>query len=97
MNSEYKTYELAKEYESQGYLQDALDIYRELDAVADGADPSLRRACTRVEAALEDAGENAAKPPKDAERMAYLLEEWLKLLILEKRLTQFERIQARLQ
>lgn len=89
MSPEYKTKTLAQVYESQGYFQDALEIYEALDQENGGNDKSLKEACERMEAAL------ATPDPK--ERAAHLLEQWLKLLILEKRLGQFEKVRARLQ
>ena len=95
MSPEYRTKTLANVYENQGHFQDALDIYRELDQESSGDDAGLKAACRRLEAALAASGDETAAGPED--RAAHLLEQWLRLLILEKRLGQFEKIQARLQ
>lgn len=95
MSPEYRTKALAEVYESQGHLQDALDIYRELDRESNGGGDGLQEACRRLEAALATSATET--PAGTAHRTAHLLEQWLKLLTLEKRLEQFKKIRARLQ
>ncbi len=104
MDQEYKTLELAKAYERQGYYHDALDIYDSLNETYRGADQDIQAGCTRLKKILEKAGpagsystEKGRKPGENQmeDRLAKKMEEWLRLLILQKRLGTFKRIQAR--
>ena len=90
MSPEYDTIELARIYESQGYFQDALDIYARLNREARSQDPEIRAAVSRMEQTL--ARKTDAHDPE--KRAAKSLEQWIRLLILEKRLHQFKTIQS---
>ena len=104
MNHEYNTLSLAKAYESQGHYQDAKDIYDSLNEKFQGKDTDIQAACTRMKNALENAESSGVMQTgqdlridikqKDA-LVAHHLEEWIRLLILQKRLGLFQRIQAR--
>lgn len=106
MDHEYNTLSLAKAYESQGYYQDAKDIYDRLNETYQGKDTDIQAACTRMKKALENApfamsAQNTAQTrgtgsSKGETRVAQDLEKWLRLLILKKRLGLFKRIQARI-
>jgi len=104
MDHEYKTLSLAKAYESQGYYQDAKDIYEILNEKFQGKDTDIQAACARLETVLENAGSSQVMQTDQDRRsdmtqkhtqVAENLEEWLRLLILQKRLGLFQRIQAR--
>ncbi len=110
MSQEFNTLELARIYESQGYFQDAFEMYQALameSGKADGQemDPEIDAGLHRMESAMQ----NQANPPEnDAEndpenltgpmpekRIEYLLEQWLIALVLEKRLNIFKQVKSR--
>jgi DNA-binding SARP family transcriptional activator len=104
MDHEYKSLELAKAYEHQGYYQDALDMYDSLNETYQGTDQDIQAGCTRMKKILEKAGpsvsyssgqEHKTDENQMKGRLAKKMEEWLRLLILTKRLGMFKRIQAR--
>ncbi len=104
MDQEYKTLELAKAYEHQGYFQDALDIYDSLNETYRGTDQEILAGCTRMKKILEKDGPSLSYSTGQAGKtgenqmedlLAKKMEEWLRLLILQKRLGMFKRIQAR--
>lgn len=90
MSPEYDTIELARIYESQGYFQDALDIYARLNREARSQDPEIRAAVSRMEKTL--ARKTGAHDPE--KRAAKRLEQWVRLLVLEKRLHRFKTIRS---
>lgn len=105
MDLEYNTLSLAKAYESQGYYQDAKNIYDRLNAESRGKDTDIQAACTRMKKVLENtsspsAAITAQMPGTDSDkgetRVAQDMEKWVRLLILKKRLDLFKRIQARM-
>ena len=104
MDYEYHTLTLAKVYESQGYYQNAKEIYDRCNEKFQGKDTDIQAACARMKAALENAvstGMHIAEQNQHTDskngktRVAAHLEEWVRLLILQKRLGLFHRIQAR--
>ncbi|MEE4364839.1 MAG: hypothetical protein V2J08_12965 [Desulfotignum sp.] len=104
MDHAYNTLSLAKAYESQGYYQDAKDIYDSLNEKFQGKDTDIQAACIRMKKALENVGSSGVMQIqqdlgvdiKQADaRVADHLEEWIRLLVLQKRLGLFRRIQAR--
>ncbi|MFN2357494.1 MAG: hypothetical protein ABR534_07125 [Desulfotignum sp.] len=104
MDPEYTTLELAKTYEHQGYYQDALDMYDSLNETYQGTDQDIQAGCTRMKKLLEKAGPSVSysigqgsKTDENQmeDQLAIKMEEWLRLLILTKRLGMFKRIQAR--
>ncbi len=97
MTDEFKTVELARVYESQGWHKEALDIYQYLAAKAEDTalKSDMSQACLRITAALEAAPAKNQASGVPENRMEDLLEQWVKLLILKKRLEMFEKIRAR--
>ena len=130
MTRKFASIELARLYEAQGYIEDALAMYQSLDDdVLDGG-VAVRAAVKRLELALlkrederetgrpdgnfDDPGErilsslaalngdgafekNLPDPPHSAQErtIAKLMEKWLALMVVRKRLQQFKRIRAR--
>ena len=94
MNQEFVTMEMAKVYEAQGHYKDALDIYKIL-AEDPAAGQKAREAVARIEAALETPAPAAPAEPDPEKRIRKLLERWLQLLILKKRLDMFQKFKAR--
>ena len=94
MNQEFITMEMAKAYEGQGHFKDALDIYKSFaeDPVSGS---KAREAVARVEAAMENLAKAGSGEPDHERRIEMLLEQWLRLLILKKRLGLFRKIKAR--
>lgn len=94
MNQEFVTMEMAQAYEAQGYYREALDIYHHL--AQDPVSGSMaREAVIRVEAAMDAALETGFHEPDPEKRIEILLEQWLRLLIVKKRLELFRKIKAR--
>ena len=102
MNHEIKTLELATVYENQGYFQDALEIYLFLDGKE--TSNTIKAAIKRMELNIKEKGqgahhfqENASDkqsiPAKD--RVPGLIEQWLRLMVLNQRLDNFKKIKAR--
>jgi hypothetical protein len=102
----FNTFELASVYESQGYFQDALEMYQAMEKESQGRDPELNAAVSRMELAIQNQPKEFDKaleqnleqnlstmPEKRIER---LLEQWLMLMVLQKRLNVFKRIKTRL-
>lgn len=87
MNQELKTIEVAKIYESQGYFQEALEIYSFLNDTETSFE--ARSGLKRMEAKKGDALSCIPEPP-----LSLLCQEWLGLVALEKRLELFKRIQS---
>ena len=99
MNQEFVTMEMAKVYEAQGHYKDALDIYKIL-AEDPVSGQKAREAVSRVEAAMETPALAASSGPEPVDpdpekRLRVLLERWLRLLILKKRLDLFQKFKAR--
>lgn len=110
MTRNFASLSLARLYEKQGYLDDALEIYKAIDTsrYPDGA--LILDAISRIEAqkSAVDLKENVTEPECDVlksdpvqggtkeARMAHLLEVWLRLIIMQKRADIFKTIKARL-
>jgi len=103
MNQDIKTIELAKVYESQGYFQDALDIYTFLDGQETSS--SIQAAIKRIEKRIQEKGqvadhqkENASDKMSSTDKNSVpeLIEQWLMLMVLKQRLSAFKKIKARL-
>jgi hypothetical protein len=105
MIQEINTLELARIHERQGYFQEAFNMYQALAAESkkEGRkmDPEINAGLHRMEAAIQhqaDPEENDSiasgktLPEKKIER---LLEQWLILLVLEKRLNLFKQVKSR--
>ena len=136
MSKPFASIELARLYETQGYLEDALTMYKALDHDILKGGSGIRAAIKRIELALlqqepftgaegdTDSGpaDPAAliasslaelnpeemgavpEPPVSPEetrvsgemRLAGLMEKWLALMVVRKRLQLFTRIRSRL-
>ncbi len=106
MSQEFNTLELARIYESQGYFQDAFEMYQALAAESEKADGQemdheINAGLHRMESAMQ----NQANPPENdpenltgpmpEKRIEYLLEQWLIALVLEKRFNIFKQVKSR--
>lgn len=101
---------LARLYEKQGYIDDALEMYREIDTSQSPDAKNILEAISRLEAQKEiaDSKENLKEPCQDVSkpdqvqgstkeaRMAHLLEVWFRLIVMQKRVDIFKSIKARL-
>lgn len=110
MTRNFASLSLARLYEKQGYIDDALEIYKAIDTsqYPDGA--LILDAISRLEAQKNtaDLEENVTEPDHDVvtpdpvqggsqeARMAHLLEVWLRLIVMQKRAAIFKTIRARL-
>jgi len=89
MNQELKTIEVAGIYESQGYFQEAFEIYSFLDDRETSVE--VRAGLKRMEERKNDE-EKRCVPEQDISR---LYQEWLKLVMIEHRLDTFKKIKSR--
>lgn len=108
MNREFDTLELARVYESQGYFQEALGIYQALEGQDQAKNPEIRAGLERMISAVQNQApplENDRKPSLESDpfrsldpekKIETLLEQWLMLMVLEKRLGLFQKIKTRL-
>jgi hypothetical protein len=110
MTRNFASLSLARLYEKQGYIDDALETYKAIDTsqYPDGA--LISEAISRLEAQKNtaDSKKNVTEPNHDVEnfdqvqggskevRMAHLLEVWVKLIVMQKRTAIFKAIKARL-
>ncbi|MBU3953434.1 MAG: hypothetical protein KKF12_09805 [Proteobacteria bacterium] len=96
MSQEFNTLELARIYEAQGYLQDAFEMYQALAEESREKDsrekvPEINAGLHRMEAALQRQGNPPANALESVEsplpggKTAHLLEQWLMLMVLQKR------------
>jgi len=94
MSQEIKTFELAKVYESQGYFEDAMKIYRFLDTLetSDEIKAGLKRMEEKMDKKVEDKKQNTY-PEKN---ISGLFEKWLRLMLFEQRLDKLKKIRSRL-
>lgn len=105
MTEQFASIELAGLYETQGYIDDALDMYKIL---TDDSAEAVRKEALEAVARLEKkrTGHTARKaeqvhdiPLKDdaspEKRLSALIEEWLTLMVSEKRVNAFKVIKAR--
>lgn len=119
MTRKFASIELARLYEAQGYLKDALSMYKDLDDDILEGGGEVRAAVKRLELALLKADEEdppeqilltleeltaegeseprIPEPPirEKEEKMTELMEKWLALMVVRKRLKLFKRIRAR--
>ena len=88
MKQELKTFEVARIYESQGYFEEAMEIYLFLDnrETSDEVRAGLKRMRERMED--KDSGSLSEN------RISRLYQEWLGLMILERRLDNFKKIKS---
>lgn len=95
MSLEFNTRELAKLYERQGYLQEALGIYQALEN--QDQDPEINASILRIKSALDP--QAPLESPLNSlpeKKIQGLLEQWLMLMVLQKRLGSFKKIKIRL-
>lgn len=132
MTRQFASMELARLYEAQGYIEDALATYKALDDDVLEGGAEVRAAVKRLELALLKQGDDPAGAQKDtppaqdpaallratldelndspendtpeapqrsgeAERIAVLMEKWLALMVVRKRLQLFKTIRSRVQ
>lgn len=90
MSQEFNTLELARIYESQGYFQDAFDMYQalltergQIDDPARGQ--KINAGLKRMESALENQPRQSLAQNTLEKRIDLLWEQWLTLLVLQKR------------
>jgi len=91
MTSDFGSLPLAQLYEKQGYIDDALEIYRAMDT---SQNEDVRDAVSLLEAQKE-AADNSRDRTNGAQ-MAHLLEVWVRLIVMRKRTDIFKAIRARL-
>ena len=110
MTRNFATLSLGRLYEKQGYIDDALEIYREIDTSQSPDAKHILESISRLEAQKEiaDSKENFKEPGQDGltpdqvqvstkeARMAHLLEVWLRLIVMQKRVDIFKSFKARL-
>ncbi len=89
MKQELKTLEVARIYESQGYFEEALEIYSFLDEneSSDEVTDNLKRLGEMIK------NQESDNPPE--EKLSTLYKEWLNLMILEQRFENFKKIKSR--
>ncbi len=86
MKQELKTLEVARIYESQGYFEEALEIYSFLDGCETSTE--VKAGLKRMGEKMEDKGQSRL-PEINISR---LYQEWLGLMILEFRLDNFKKL-----
>ncbi|WP_020588630.1 hypothetical protein [Desulfobacter curvatus] len=110
MTRNFASLSLARLYEKQGYIDDALEIYRAIDTNQNHDDEDILKAISRLELQKEtaDSKENVKEPGRDGLNsdpvqgrtneagMAHMLEVWLRLIVMRKRVDIFKTIKARL-
>ena len=87
MKKNYHTVELARLYENQGYYALALEHYSSVLA-GDEKNEKLSEAVKRVTLKIEQGEKGAAE-----KKVSILFEQWLELLMLEKKLKMYRNIQ----
>ena len=90
MNREIRTLELARLYERQGYYHDALEMYLNLDDSQ--AVNEIQAGIKRMKIKIEE----AVFPACPEEKISFLFEKWLMLMVLRHRLDNFIKIRKRL-
>lgn len=110
MTRNFASLPLARLYEKQGYIDDALEMYRAIDTSQSPDAENILDAISRLEAQkkIADSKENLKEPGQDVlnsdqlqgstkeDRMAHMLELWLRLIVMRKRVDIFKTIKARL-
>lgn len=92
MTQDIVTFELARLYESQGYYQDALEMYKILDKEESSNQTQSGISRLEMKLAMEPDGGLEQKE----EKIAGLLEKWVGLVVLRHRLDKFKLIKSRL-
>jgi len=88
MNQDIRTLELDRLYERQGYYKDALETYLHLDGQK--TESEVQAGIKRMNKKIEDAG------PCPEEKISFLFEKWLMLMVLRHRFDHFIKIRKRL-
>lgn len=88
MNLEIKTMELASVYEKQGHLKEAQQIY---DALKKEGGPLENEAASGTGPDIEQ-----IPVSEEESNIADLLEKWLMLLVVQRRLKTYKKIKSRL-
>jgi len=109
MNQNFNTFELAGIYESQGYFREALEMYQTMEKKDPARENELKAAVHRMELAIQNQAEkpdhSLKQTPQPREqsldsipekKIEQLLEQWLMLMVLNKRLCAFRRVKKRL-
>lgn len=110
MTRNFASLALARLYEKQGYIDDALEIYRAIDTSQSPDAKNILDTISRLEAQkkIADSKEDLKEPNHDVLKpdqfqattkeagMAHMLEVWLKLIIMQKRVDIFKAFKARL-
>jgi len=110
MTRNFASLALARLYEKQGYIDDALEIYKAIDTSRNPDAEHVLDAISRLEAQKQttDAKESLKEPGQDVltsdpgqtgtkeARMAQMLEVWLRLIFMQKRVDIFKTIKTRL-
>lgn len=110
MNDNFAGLSLARLYEKQGYIDDALEIYRAIGANQDFDDADINMAISRLE--LQKQAAHAKESVKEPDAvvlnsdsvqvrteeagMAQMIEVWLRLIVMRKRVDIFKAIKSRL-
>ena len=110
MTRNFASLALARLYEKQGYINDALEIYKAIDTTHNPDAEHVLDAISRLEPQKQAVGakESLKEPGHDdrdpdevqsstkENRMAHMLEVWLRLIVMQKRVDIFKTIKARL-
>jgi len=101
MSQEFITLELARIYESQGYFQDAFDMYQALSTqIGQKDDPEreleIDAGIKRMESALEERVLDPLADTSPGKGIDLLMEQWLILLMLQKRVNLMKQVKSRL-
>ena len=112
MTRNFASLRLARLYEKQGYIDDALEIYRAIDTSQSPDAKIIIDTISRLEAQKRTGDAACKENLKDSNpvvlksdsvqvsikgaRMAHMLERWLKLIVMQKRVDIFKNIKARL-
>ncbi|MCG8551833.1 MAG: hypothetical protein MI799_15630 [Desulfobacterales bacterium] len=110
MTDNFASLPLARLYEKQGYIEDALEIYKAIDTSQYPDDTLILDAISRLETQKNaaDSKDDVTEPDHDVvtpdpvqigsqeARMTHLLEVWVRLIVMQKRAAIFKTIKARL-
>ena len=98
MSEDIKTLELAKIYESQGYFKDAFKIYSFLSSQEGSGEAKSDKVLLDIKEGLLRTKEKLETQESDSnskDNISRLFENWLMLMLLEKRLAVFKKIKSR--
>lgn len=112
MTHNFESLPLARLYEKQGYIDDALDMYKALDTSQSPDAKEIIDAIARLEAQKNSEDVHSNENPKESNHdvstsdpvqdntqeagMAHMLEVWLRLIFMQKRVDIIKTIKARL-